>query len=73
MSRLYLDGDLSLGSNGELLAGSDSVGRVLVVSAEGTSPKILNEYLANLQTERDAQIAQVHAKYESAKKLMKGQ
>lgn len=72
LSGLYLDRDLDLRSDGGNLAYSDSDGRVRVVSAEGTSPKILSEYLTNLQAKRDAEIAQVKARYAKAEKVLLG-
>ncbi|MEI7718406.1 MAG: hypothetical protein WCI72_00945 [archaeon] len=73
LSRLYLNRGLDLGSGNDSLANSNSDGRVCVVSGGVTSPKILNKYLADLQSGRDAQIAQVQERYAKAEKVLLGQ
>jgi len=72
LSGRYLIWSLDLWSDNVDLAGSNSGGRVCFVSGGATSPKILNEYLASLQSGRDAQIAQVQERYAKAEKVLLG-
>ena len=67
LSRLYLDNGLSVGSDYWGLVNSDDYGRVVVVSAFGTSPK-----LAKLQKMRDDEVAKIDKRYQAAVKVFKG-
>ncbi|MFH1311045.1 MAG: hypothetical protein ABIH65_01425 [Nanoarchaeota archaeon] len=72
LSRLYLGRGLSLISNDGGLADSGDGGRVVVVSGEATSQKILDDYLKNLQEIRDKQISEVDRRYKKAEKVLSG-
>ncbi len=67
LSGFGLGRDSDLVSGDGVLAGSSDDGRVVVVrDAEGVAPKILSEYVKNLQKERDKQIFEINKKYEKA-------
>ena len=54
------------------LSYSGSYGRVVVVDAEGVVPKNLESYIANLETERVKQEAELKNRYATAMNLLKG-
>ncbi|MBS3073774.1 hypothetical protein J4465_03195 [Candidatus Pacearchaeota archaeon] len=70
MSRVYLDGDLVLVTRGDVLAASNEGGRVVVVSAEGTSQG-LDKYISKLQQEKAKADAEIERKFQAALKLLK--
>jgi hypothetical protein len=72
ISRLYLNWDSDLGSRVGNLAGSDGIGRVVLVSAEGANEIFLEDYITKLSTERDNQITKVQKRYQSAMNVLKG-
>jgi hypothetical protein len=71
LSRLCLGRSLDLYSNYENLAYSSSVGRVVVVSAEGTSQKVIGDYIAQLEQVRDGEIAELDKRFSEALKVLK--
>ncbi len=73
LSRLLLSRDLDLYSDWNYLAYSDSNGRVVVVSGEATSQKILNEYTNKLKQERDRQITETKDRYLKAQTVLRGE
>ncbi len=72
LSRLYLNGNLDADSGDGYLAGSDDDGRVVVVNPAGTQ-KILNNYLKNLQSQRDKEVAKIDERYKKAERILKGE
>lgn len=68
-----LGGGWGWGSSGVHLADSSGVGRVVVVSAEGTSQKFLDEQLAELQEIRDEKIANIQKRYKQAEAILRGE
>jgi hypothetical protein len=70
LSGFYLGGDLSLDSNYDSLAYSYDYGRVVVVSAEGTSQN-LKKYFAELEQEKANQIAKITSKFNQAMSILK--
>jgi len=70
LSRVYLDGDLVLVTRGDVLAASNEGGRVVVVSAEGTSQG-LDKYISKLQQEKAKADAEIERKFQAALKLLK--
>ncbi|MBT3691414.1 hypothetical protein HOD75_00180 [archaeon] len=75
LSRLCLDRYLDLVSNGEYLSGSDSDGRVVVVSAEGTegANPTLQQHLAKLNQQADAQKQEIDKRFAQAQEVLRGQ
>ena len=71
LSRLCLYVNLNLYSYDGGLDDSSVDGRVVVVSAEGTSPNF-NEYLSNLQRLRDEEIAKIQKRYTEAEEVLRG-
>lgn len=71
LSGLYLDDDLNVISDGRGLDNSDDDGRVVVVSAEGTSPD-LDKYLERLKESKDAEVAKIEARYQKAEAILRG-
>ncbi|MFA4952967.1 MAG: hypothetical protein WC584_01985 [Candidatus Pacearchaeota archaeon] len=72
LSRVYLVRILDLYSGGRGLVGSYDVGRVVVVSAEGTSPKnLVQNKLKKLQKQRDLQLAEINERYQRAEAILK--
>jgi len=71
LSRLYLSRGLLADSGSEYLADSDGVGRVVVVSAEGTA-KNLGQYISQLQQEANEQKAEIDARFDKAKAILFG-
>lgn len=71
LSRLYLCRSLDLDSRYDNLALSNGLGRVVVVSAEGTSQKIAG-YLAQLEAERAEQKAEIDRRFAKASNLLLG-
>jgi len=69
LSRLCLGRDLGLFSDGEGLAGSSAVGRVVVVSGEATSQKI-NEYVNQLTKEKAKRDSQLTKRFDKAKQVL---
>lgn len=61
------------GSDNGLLASSDSVGRVVVVSGEASAQKILGSNLNELQKLRDSEIAKVQERYAKAERILRGE
>jgi len=72
LSRLCVDRGSGLGAGGGVLSGSGSVGRVVVVDAEGVAPKNLELYIANLEIERAKQESDLNKRYDDAMALLKG-
>ncbi len=73
LSGLCLGRGLSLGSYVDNLAYSNVNGRVVLVSTgEAGSQNFLNEKIVKLQGQRDAQKAEIDARYEQAEKILKG-
>lgn len=67
LSGFSLYRDSNLYSRDDNLANSDDNGRVVVLNdAEGVAPKILSEYVKNLQKEKDKQIFEINKKYKKA-------
>jgi hypothetical protein len=71
LSRLFLSRGLGLDSASENLAYSYSDGRVVVVSAEGTSQKTIKEYITQLEQKRDAEKTEIDNKFNQALKVLK--
>jgi len=71
LSGLYLNRYLDLYSGSANLANSNDNGRVVVVSAKGTSQKILDEQVAKLQKIRDEEIADINKRYKQAESVLK--
>lgn len=72
VSRLCLDRGSYLLSGCNYLAGSNSVGRVVVKSAEGASQKALEDKLRQLQIVRDKEIASLNTRYSQAEAVLRG-
>jgi len=72
VSELAVGGGLGWDSGYDNGDGSGSGGRVVVVSTEGASQKILNNYVTKLQQEKERQIAQINEKYTKAENILKG-
>lgn len=74
LSRLCLDGgwDLGLGSGGDDLAYSDSSGRVVEKSAEGAVAQKSAEYVARLEAEKAAQLADLESRFARARDVLTG-
>ena len=74
LSRLYLNGNLGLGSDDDNLAYSNDFGRVVLVStAEGGSHDFFNQRLVELEQVRDSVIAKINERYQRAEALLRGQ
>jgi hypothetical protein len=72
LHRLYLGRCLDLGSGGGNLVYSDGYGRVVVLSdAEGVAPKFFEDYINNLEKEKQAQIEKIELNYQKALKVLK--
>lgn len=69
LSRLCLNRYLNLNSGNDSLACSNSVGRVVAVSAEGASQN-LDRYVKKLNQEKIRQIAEIEGKYNSALQVL---
>ena len=70
LSRVYLISDFDLYSRNGDLADSLEYGRVVVVSAEGTSQG-LDKYISKLQQEKAKADAEIERKFQAALKLLK--
>jgi hypothetical protein len=68
---LFLGRGLCVGSVDEDLAYSDGGGRVVVVGTGGTA-KNLEQYMTQLQKERDKQVAEINARFDRAKAVLQG-
>ncbi len=71
VSRLVLYGGLDLVSWCGDLAGSGDPGRVVVVSGEATSQKILDSYTANFKNKSEEQIAQIKERAKKAENYLR--
>lgn len=71
LSGLYLVNNLNLDSNYGVLDNSFDDGRVVAVSAEGTSLDF-DKYLVKLQKVRDEEVAEVQKRYEKAEAVLRG-
>ena len=68
---LYRVSDLDSGSGN--LSGSGDGGRVVLLNdAVGGAPKILMEYIDNLEKEKQDEIEKINSRYEKALKVLKG-
>jgi len=73
LSRLYLDDDLNVGSDYANLGNSSDGGRVVVVSAEGTTPeKLKSELLQGINREYQAQVEELNARKAEAERAVIG-
>ena len=75
LSRLYLGRNLDLDSGIGDLSYSDSDGRVVVVSAEGTegANSTLQQHLAKLNQQADAQKQEIDKRFAQAQEVLRGQ
>ncbi|MBS3078879.1 hypothetical protein J4218_02045 [Candidatus Pacearchaeota archaeon] len=73
ISRLYLGRDLDLYSRYEYLADSNDVGRVVIVSSGEAGAKNFEQYVSQLNAERQRQIADVELRYTNAMNVLKGE
>lgn len=72
LSRLCLGGVLYLYSNYDDLAYSFGDGRVVLISTGEAGSQKIQEYLKNLQSEKDKQISEINKRYVQAEKIIKG-
>jgi len=71
VSRLCLGGDSDLDSGDEGLAGSGDDGRVVVVTGEASSQKILDKYISDIKEESAKQIADIEQRTKKAKNYIR--
>ena len=71
LTRAYLDGDRRWNSYDPRLDGSNSVGRVVVVSGEATAQKFLDNYISRLKKENDREIKKIEEEYSKRIDLLK--
>ena len=72
ISRAYLNADRDWVSRYRDLADSNGTGRVVSISAEGTSQKFLEEHLAKLQKIKEEEIAGIKERYARAEAILRG-
>jgi len=71
VSGLYLGRNLDLSSGNEDLAGSDDNGRVVVVSAEGTLQKNLENYVFRIKLQSAKQIREIEKRAKKAENYLR--